>query len=375
MATRNKVVAENKEAIAALTVKQQLDVVAAREKRAEQERTEAGNILALGNALGLMPTQVEEVLAKINVASGVMTEELTRDDLQHLAKAMDELQDKFKSMQVRGGIHPRTVINKSRKVDLQRCQDEINTAVMARRDKEGVVVFRVNASAKSKQTHHAVSVQFLDFQAALAGGRITNKMAEAVARGPIRFDCDCGRHRFWYRYVATVGGFAQGKAETGFPKVRNPKLGGLACKHVLRVMLVLTKSPSFIAYMKQYIEQIRGNPTPKAKTMGKKQIEKLAEKISQEAWNKKRIRQHANAAIPADMTDAFSSNSRKAKSIAGVGMTPAEIAKAKAQAKANNMEAIREINRQLNNPEIQRNTAPEVWAQIQKLLEGANRGS
>lgn len=356
------------------TVKQQLEIINNREKVADARRQEAGNILALGDVLGITPTQAEQVLAKINAASGAFTDELTNDDLQRLSKAMDELQDQFKVMGVSGGIHPRTVINKSRKIDLQRCMNEINTAAMARRDKNGIVTFRVNASAKSNQTHHAVGVQFLNFQAAISGGAISNKMAEAVARGPIRFDCDCGRHRFWYRYVATVGGFACGKPETGFPKVRNPQLGGIACKHVLRVMLVLTKSPAFIAYMKQYIGQIRGAPVSKTKTMGKKQIEQLADAIKQEKWNKQRIRQHKNAAPPADMSDAFSSNKRKSKSIAGVGMTPGEIAQAKADAMTK-QQIIRDIGRHLSNPGRLEGMSLEQLTQMQAMFKENGYGA
>lgn len=351
------------------TVKQQLDIVRNREKQADLQRANAGNILNLGNVLGLSPTQAEKVLERINLNSGAFTEQLQVQDLQRLERAMNELQNEFKVSGVRGGIHPRTVINKSRKIDLQRCRAEINTAVPATSNKNGVVEFRVNASARSKDTHHMVSVEFLNFQAAISGGNITNKMANAVNTGAIRFDCDCGRHRFWYRYIATVGGFAHGKPETGIPKIRNPKLTGIACKHVLRVMLVLTKSPSFTNYMKQYIARVRGTPLAGKKTLGRKQIEALAEKISSESWNKQTVRQLKNAKMPENITDAFNTNGKKAKSIAGVGVTPKELAKAKAEA-LQTQEQLREINRRLNDPNIQQSVSPEVLAQIQRLLDG-----
>ncbi|EPA1084307.1 phage tail protein, partial [Escherichia coli] len=51
------------------------------------------------------------------------------------------------------------------------------------------------------------------------------------------FDCDCGRHQYWYRYIATAGNFALAPPkEYAFPKIRNPNLKGIACKHVIHAM-------------------------------------------------------------------------------------------------------------------------------------------
>lgn len=37
-------------------------------------------------------------------------------------------------------------------------------------------------------------------------------------------------------YLNTVAGTVLGRKEGGFPKIRNPNMTGVACKHILRVM-------------------------------------------------------------------------------------------------------------------------------------------
>ncbi len=347
----------------AQNIKSQLDLVKQREQIADSKRSGAGNILNLGDVLGLPPTRAERVLSKINQDKGAMTEALQLEDLKRFETSMRGLQDEFKRLGVQGGIHPRTVINKSLKVDIKRCQDEITLAAPVRHDRNGTVVFRTNASHKSGDSHHIVTVEFLNFQAALAGGNITNELANQVSRGAIRFDCDCGRHRFWYRYIASVGGYAQGKPETGFPKVRNPNTKGIACKHALRVMLVLTKSPSFTKYMKDYLAKYRQNPVARAKTAGKRQADKMAQTLAKESWNGKAVRRRKNAVPPADIRAAFKAGA--GQSIAGTGMSPADLAKAKGKAMSAS-EVAREIKRSVDSGKL---SAEQVSA-IQKILEG-----
>ena len=312
------------------SVSAQINETKRQEKIADRKRSQAKNILNIGNVFGLSRTQAEEVFKNINANSGAFTEQLSVDDLQRFAASMQERHNEFVAAGIKGGINPRTVVNKSRKIDLQRCQNQIPTALPVRQDKHGTVTFRANASAKSKDTHHIVSVQFLNFQAAISSGQITNKMLEAVIKGAVKFDCDCGRHRYWYRYIATYGQYAYGKPETGFPKIRNPTLSGIACKHVLRVMLVLLNSPAFQAYMRSYIERFREEPLSKQKTLGKRQVEQLKKAIEKENWQGKQVRQHKNARPPKNLMDAFDTRGVP-KSLAGAGMNPSQVAAAMAE--------------------------------------------
>jgi predicted protein tyrosine phosphatase len=77
--------------------------------------------------------------------------------------------------------------------------------------------------------------------------------AKRAAVGRISFECSCGRHQYWYRYLATVSNCALTPKETDFPKIRNPKLEGFCCKHVLKVFQQL-KSPSVHALLAKQMQ-------------------------------------------------------------------------------------------------------------------------
>jgi hypothetical protein len=98
------------------------------------------------------------------------------------------------------------------------------------------VHFITNSGPSSDARRHHVEVLLLEHSAMVASPQEPSRAAGLSVKGALKFDCDCGRHRFWYRYIATIGHFNAGRDETGYPKIRNPKLRGVACKHVLRVM-------------------------------------------------------------------------------------------------------------------------------------------
>ena len=139
--------------------------------------------------------------------------------------------------------------------DLSKAKTEIHVAlpVSALAMNGGLETrWQVDASGDDpKIKHHYVLVRFLewgdqlrhlqatplDSQEAKAEKAFTPKQAvRALRAGYLQFDCDCGRHRYYFRFVASIGGFAAGRIESGYPKIRNPDLQGVACKHVLRVM-------------------------------------------------------------------------------------------------------------------------------------------
>lgn len=155
-----------------------------------------------------------------------------------------------------GGITPQQVINQSRVEDIKRANTQIFLASVFRR-KGNVIQFVTNAGIGSKDTHHYVSVQLLDYPNLLLGrtkAPTVLDVKKAVVDGKIRFDCDCGRHRYWYRYVATVGKYNYGVDENRYPSTRNPKLTGVACKHALRVMKYVT-SAHMLAKIRSYARE------------------------------------------------------------------------------------------------------------------------
>ena len=99
--------------------------------------------------------------------------------------------------------------------------------------------FQVTASGKNGKKHHQVRVRLEEWYDHLTDPASWNAAAKAVAVGRISFDCTCGRHQYWYRYLATIGNFALAPLEKDFPKIRNPQLKGCCCKHVLKVLSLL----------------------------------------------------------------------------------------------------------------------------------------
>lgn len=175
------------------------------------------------------------------------------------------------------GITAREVINASLAVDRSRASSEIpwSHPIASRYLAKGanktlVVTFTTAASGRNGANKHFVNVEFLQFKETVTHRLMTTPSkdqaiqdAQKLKDGLLKFDCDCGRHTYWYRFIASKGKFAYigsnplGREETGFPKIRNPQLKGIACKHVLRTMQSLLNekgTEQFIvkAIMKQY---------------------------------------------------------------------------------------------------------------------------
>lgn len=104
-----------------------------------------------------------------------------------------------------------------------------------------VAIISVTASDRSEDKHHRVKVRFEEWDTAMEDlsdkEKNTSRVVRQLCAGRMSFDCDCGRHKYWYRYIATAGNFALSPPkEYVYPKVRNPNLKGVACKHVIHAM-------------------------------------------------------------------------------------------------------------------------------------------
>lgn len=150
--------------------------------------------------------------------------------------------------------------------DLDKARGEIRTSIPVSNNR-GVFRFLTNAGPESKVSRHTVTVEFLGWDAAmgqLAGVKLGDtKAITSVARkmrsGYLRFDCDCERHRYFFRYVASVLGFAYGKKEEGYPKIRNPNLLGCACKHVIRTMAEIQSSGTCLGFLTKALARANDN--------------------------------------------------------------------------------------------------------------------
>lgn len=196
---------------------------------------------------------VERVLyTTLNQQKGDSPRRITRDDILAFQDNILLLKDQYKK-----GITVQNIINLSMADDIDRANQQIHLAIPISR-KSGLVHFLTNSGPDSKVKNHHVEVEFSNFSSVVFDIKkdAVNTVKNRLANGKIRFECDCERHTFWYRYMATIGGYGLGRHEGGFPKVRNPHLSGVACKHVLRVAQWIT-SPSGIQYLKKQVEADR----------------------------------------------------------------------------------------------------------------------
>lgn len=198
---------------------------------------------------------------------------ITPDDLATFRRNMNLARRNFKGY---GGIKARQVIDLASagalayktaqpggaRSDIDKAKSEIRTAlpVSALGD---TVRFRTSSGRNSSTPHHLVLIRFMGFREAqqqiVAAGpdpAAPRRAANWMRKERLAFDCDCERHRYFLRYVATIGGFNAGRDETGFPKIRNPDLKGVACKHVLRVMAELDGSNMVLGFLERHLSRV-----------------------------------------------------------------------------------------------------------------------
>lgn len=161
----------------------------------------------------------------------------TLADLNKMAKAMEKAEGKFGEST--RGVRVAELIQSSRKVDIERAK-KITNSTLYKFD-GSILLFRSRAGDDSKVNFHQVKVRLEDWEHEVRNGQGNAYLPAAAnaARGRVSFDCDCGRHQYWYRYLATIGGFALDPKEFAFPKIRNPKLQGCCCKHVIKTLAVM----------------------------------------------------------------------------------------------------------------------------------------
>jgi len=214
----------------------------------------------------------DEIAGEYLMDRGLMTtlggqiRPITYDDLKQFQYNVQVVRKDAAKRKMLGGIRAKQVIDKSMAEDRKRAQDQIRMAnpTHYRAMTEGggqstslVVHFVTNAGPESEFTHHNVNVQFLDFGAMVASPHPAEKMAKQLTASRLKFECSCGRFKYWLRYLNTQLETVYGRAENAFPKIRNPSLGGIACKHALRVMQTIQGSPTFTRYAANAIQKFR----------------------------------------------------------------------------------------------------------------------
>ena len=214
----------------------------------------------------------DEVAGDYVITRGLMTtlggkvRPLTYDDLKQFSYNVNNLRQQARKAKMLGGITAKQVIDKSWEDDRNRAHAQIRLAnpthykAVTEGGGQGtslMVHFITNAGPDSEFTHHNVNVQFLDFGAVVASPAHVDKIVKQLVKGRLKFECNCGRFKYFFRYVCTQAEIVAGRQETAFPKIRNPGVTGIACKHALRVMQTIMSSPTFTRYAANVIKKFR----------------------------------------------------------------------------------------------------------------------
>lgn len=181
------------------------------------------------------------------------TVEFTVDDLKRFVEANARAQKTFRR-DVRGV--PLLQLEKASAHDDVLRSRNVRSATLYKVNKN-LLFFSVTGNSRP---HYQVRIRLEDWDVALHSP-YANALtaARTVATGRISFDCSCGRHQYWYRYLTHIGGFdVNPPAEQDFPKIRNPGLKGCCCKHVLKVLRVL-KSNTIHAFLATEIDRQAAN--------------------------------------------------------------------------------------------------------------------
>ncbi|WP_417212063.1 hypothetical protein [Acinetobacter venetianus] len=218
---------------------------------------------------------------------------ITLADLEAFRKNIEALGKNYHS-----GITPMQVISLSLQDDIDRANKQIHSSMPYRR-KAGLVQFITNASAGSEDTAHYVNVEYLGFSKVVFDTNKTSTFSvkNLVANGNVKFECDCGRYKYWLRYLNSIAGTTLGRIEPGFPKLRNPQLQGVACKHILRVMQ-WTRSAAGVAYLEAEIRKDRQKQHGAVSRVKKEDITRmLAEQIVGQNYKRNQIKPKVQQAI------------------------------------------------------------------------------
>lgn len=192
-----------------------------------------------------------ELLNKMVTNDGVMPDEISHAELKRFVAKSKALGREITS----NGITAKEILRFAKNIDIKRANEQIHYAVPLNMS-HYVMTIRTQASNLYGATSHQIKIEFKDKNKALAVTIEKTSLiaAKVLAAGKIAFDCDCGRHSYWYRYIAQAGGWSYGKKEIRAPNIRNKPLRGVACKHIVRVANELLSSRAIHNMLAKFLE-------------------------------------------------------------------------------------------------------------------------
>lgn len=223
-------------------------------------------------------------LLELTFNNGVLV--VDENNLKQYAKNVVAAQDKFK-----GGITPGEIIKWSNDIDRQRANEQIFFASLFNR-KGDTFRYVTNAWIESEDTRHYVTVQFLNYGTVETGTKEANayQVKTNIVGKKVRFTCDCGRHRYFYNYLAGLGNYQLGQKELRYPYIRNENLTGIACKHVLRVMQHITSAigiQQILMYLRKDKAKLNSQDKVKVEPLTKAEIQRQLDEQQKRIDNKR----------------------------------------------------------------------------------------
>lgn len=162
--------------------------------------------------------------------------------LHKMAEATEKAQKTYNSREA--GIPITQAIAKS-DIEDKRLAKRVASATLYKLT-DNILDFRVTASGDTPNapSYYKVRVRLEDWKSEIAKAKGKDYMtaAQRATMGYVSFDCNCGRYIYWYQYLATIGNFDIAPGETVFPKIRNKRLKGICCKHILKALMTVQSS-------------------------------------------------------------------------------------------------------------------------------------
>lgn len=159
--------------------------------------------------------------------------------LHKMAEATEKAQQTYNSREA--GIPITQAISKSDIEDKRQAKRVASATLYKLTD--NILDFRVTASGDTPNapSYYKVRVRLEDWKREIARAKGKDYMtaAQRATMGYVSFDCNCGRYIYWYQYLATIGNFDIAPGETVFPKIRNRRLKGICCKHILKALMTV----------------------------------------------------------------------------------------------------------------------------------------
>ena len=166
---------------------------------------------------------------------------LSLTELNKMATAQDRAEKKLNAREA--GIPIYEALKKTKATERDIVQAKRISSATLYKITGNILDFRVTASGDTPNapSHYKVRVRLEDWgrEASRTKKKDYAAAAQRATMGYVSFDCNCGRYIYWYQYLATIGNFDIKPGETVFPKIRNPKLKGICCKHILKALMTI----------------------------------------------------------------------------------------------------------------------------------------